>query len=81
MIELRLIHDGDFWIAGNGVWSARGRTLELLDDEVRSIVKKEHPGGDTKDLSVRMTFDNSTIPQWIRQYANHYFNRVISVDL
>jgi len=27
-----------------------------------------------------MYFDNSTIPQWIRQYAQHYFNRIVEIE-
>lgn len=36
--------------------------------------------GEGEKVEVFMAFDNSTIPQWIRQYAQHYFNRILVVD-
>ncbi len=28
-----------------------------------------------------MGYDFSVIPTWIRQYAYHYFNRIVTIDL
>jgi hypothetical protein len=80
MVELSLVHDGRFWIATGESWNARGETLEELDRAVGKIAReREKPDGD-RCLEVRMTFDNTVIPEWIRQYSNHYFNRLITVD-
>ncbi|MCP3943683.1 MAG: hypothetical protein GY710_19695 [Desulfobacteraceae bacterium] len=80
MIELVIDHDGVNWNAKNEVLSVSSPTLDGLDlaleEQMRNkgLVKK----GDKK--KVFMAFDNSTIPQWIRQYAQHYFNRVVEIS-
>jgi hypothetical protein len=80
MIELSLIHDGRLWVAKCDSWSAQGETIEELDAAVTQIARRrERPDGDGR-LKVRMTFDNMVIPEWIRQYSNHYFNRLITVE-
>ena len=83
MIELRLFYDGDSWIAENHSMSARGKTLPELDQAVASALreKKKDEHADQGPLKVRMYFDNSTIPQWMRQYSGHYFNRVVMINL
>ena len=81
MIDFRLVHDGADWVADDGHIRARGRTLQALDSALAAQLKAlpERYRGDT--LDVRMTFDNCVIPQWMRQYSNHYFNRVVTLRL
>ena len=83
MLELSLTHDGDVWIAQGVDISFRAITLKELDNQVRSKVKSMASLEDRKSgkIKVSMTFDNAVIPQWIRQYANHYFNRLLIVEL
>ena len=80
MIELTISHDGKNWIAKNDLLCAQAPTLEKLDNELRKVVKEKgylEPG---KRLDLFMAFDNSTIPRWIRQYSQHYFNRIVQVE-
>ena len=68
-------------LADDGQVEARGRTLPDLDVALAVVLSahpERYPSG---PLEVRMTFDNSVIPQWIRQYSNHYFNRVVTLRL
>ncbi|MFC1706722.1 DUF5395 family protein [Planctomycetota bacterium] len=81
LIELRLYHDGSFWVAENDSLSARGRTLPELDEAIGRTLKRDRAPSAEERVSVRMSFDNASIPQWIRQYSNHYFNRQVSLDL
>jgi hypothetical protein len=81
MIELSLIHDGRHWVARADSWTARGRTIQELDRAVAAIIRETRKPGDGRQLEVRMNFDTSVIPQWMRQYSNHYFNRLVKVDL
>jgi len=79
MIELIVSHDGKNWIARSDLLSAEAPTLEELDNKLRKMVKEKgylEPG---KSLDLFMAFDNSTIPLWMRQYSQHYFNRIIQV--
>ncbi len=81
MLDLRLIHDGKRWIAENGDVRAEADTLANLDLELARAFRDKGEGGGGDELYVRMTFDNGVIPQWIRQYSNHYFNRIVRLDL
>ena len=80
MLELRLVHDGGFWIAENGEFRVSGATLPALDLELARVLRHRRHCGES-EIEVRMTFDHSVIPQWIRQYSNHYFNRVVTLNL
>nr|VFK00801.1 MAG: hypothetical protein BECKH772A_GA0070896_102032 [Candidatus Kentron sp. H]VFK02265.1 MAG: hypothetical protein BECKH772B_GA0070898_102702 [Candidatus Kentron sp. H]VFK04712.1 MAG: hypothetical protein BECKH772C_GA0070978_102012 [Candidatus Kentron sp. H] len=79
-IELRLIHDGERWIARNDRLTAEGEALSDLDSDVRRALQEggKYPAGSR--LTVFMGFDFDTFPTWLRQYHAHYFNRVVSMD-
>ena len=82
MVELSLSHDGEFWIATNESLRARARTLAALDREVARRIGEIGGFASVEDtLEVRMVFDRSVIPEWIRQYSGHYFNRVVKMEL
>lgn len=81
MLDFRIVHDGSFWVAENGSFTARGRTLEELDRELLGAIRQSLRIEDAERLQIRMTFDGSTLPEWIRQYSSHYFNRVVTMKL
>jgi hypothetical protein len=81
MIEASLVHDGRFWIAWNDSWTVREETLEELDRAVARVVRDVEGPGVGRQVTVRMTFDRSVIPEWIRQYSQHYFNRLVTVEV
>lgn len=73
-------HDGTNWIAENGFLSVAAPTIEALDQGVGEALKRKSMLKKGDRLRVFMAFDNSTIPQWMRQYAQHYFNRVVEIE-
>ena len=79
MIELILTHDGKKWMARNDALVASAPTLDELDREVGRLLREAGLVRQGQTARVFMAFDNSTIPQWIRQYAQHYFNRIVEV--
>jgi hypothetical protein len=79
VLDFRIVHDGSFWVAENESFTARGRTLEELDRELLSAIRHGPCVEDSEQLQIRMTFDGSSLPEWIRQYSSHYFNRVVTV--
>ncbi|MCK4391026.1 MAG: DUF5395 family protein [Desulfobacterales bacterium] len=81
MIEFIVSHDGKNWIARNDELFAEAATLEELDNTLRNLVKQKGYVEKRKKLEIFMAFDNSTIPVWMRQYAQHYFNRIIRVEV
>jgi len=80
MKELSIIHDGKNWVAGNGEISFSAPTLDELDVQVAEHVRTSEALQRGEKREVRMYFNNAVIPQWIRQYAQHYFNRIIVVE-
>ena len=79
MLDFRIVHDGNFWVAENESFAARGRTLEELDRELLSAIQQSPRIEDGEPLQIRMTFDGSSLPEWVRQYSSHYFNRIVTV--
>jgi len=79
-IDLVITHDGANWVAQNDEIVAEGGTLPELDENVaRALRGSGRPVG--VKLRVFMGFDINSIPTWIRQYAPHYFNRMVDVEL
>jgi hypothetical protein len=79
MIELILSHDGVVWRARNDAVYAAAATLEELDAEIGRCFRRAGIARDNETIRVFMAFDNAGIPQWIRQYAQHYFNRIVDI--
>ena len=79
-LELTLTHDGRCWVVKNELPTASAKTLEELDLEVGRCLKRDGLLKEGESLRVFMAFDNSTLPQWIRQYAQHYFNRAVDIS-
>ena len=79
-IEFTIRHSGKDWCIENEILSTCAPTLDELDQQLKRLLleKKIHKKG--SKTKVYMYFDNSTIPQWIRQYAQHYFNRIVEIE-
>ena len=81
-LEMVLTHDGRDWVSRNDEQGIRvkGETLGALDAALMAALaaRPEYAG---RKVCVAMRFDNATIPTWIRQYASHYFNRLVELDL
>lgn len=80
-LEVRLIHDGIKWIAYHQNFEAGGQTLAELDQDLIRCLLDSRLFPENSCVTVFMIFDYSCIPAWIRQYAYHYFNRYIHLDL
>jgi hypothetical protein len=80
MMEFIVTHDGKNWIARHDALSAKAPTLEALDSELKRLLKEKGYLEEGQKLDIFMAFDNSTIPQWMRQYGQHYFNRMVRLE-
>lgn len=80
-LEVRLTHDGSRWIAHHPSFEACGKTLCELDEDVTRCLLDRQLFRQNNQVMVFMAFDYTCIPIWIRQYAYHYFNRYIRLDL
>lgn len=78
--EMSIVHDGINWVAKNDDMEISAATLEELDDLLRSTMKEKGllKHGECKDVYM---FSNNAvmIPQWMRPYSQHYFNRIVKV--
>ena len=79
-IELTIRHTGQNWFVENENLSLSASTLEDLDDQLKILLKRKKLHKKGTKTRVFMFYDNSTIPQWIRQYAQHYFNRILVIE-
>ncbi len=77
-VELVITHEGKRWVVRNDAITASGETLSELDANVAEVLREQ---GNFGKVTVFMGFKFSTIPTWIRQYASHYFNRYVLMDL
>jgi hypothetical protein len=81
-MELRLIHDGQRWVAGNERIAVSGSTLAELGENVKKALAETggYPPG-TK-VTVRLRFDYDTIPNasWYRQFMPYYFDHLLSFE-
>jgi hypothetical protein len=79
-LDLVITHDGMKWIAGNGELTASGRSLPELDADLAAALRRAGYAAGSR-LRVFMGFDMRTLPEWTRQYAPHYFNRFVDVEV
>ncbi len=80
-IELDLVHDGQDWVVSNDTLKAKGADLHALDDDLRCVLRQDGVFPPGSRVTVFMGFDFDTIPTWLRQYHNHYFNRLVTLKI
>ena len=79
-IDFTIVHRGNKWQAYNEFLQASADTLEELDQNIKTILAKDERIKKGDKVKLFMAFDNSTIPEWIRQYSQHYFNRIVEFE-
>ncbi len=77
-ITLSLKFDDSVWIAEGEGLKVIAKTLEDLDSAIEKVLRRRGYRG---KIEVFMKFNYSTIPQWIRQFHPHYFNRSIVLQI
>ena len=79
-LDMVIVHDGEKWIASSDSITVEGKSIPELDANLAKTLREsgEYQGS---RLTVFMGFDITTIPSWIHQYAPHYFNRYVHVDV
>ncbi len=78
-IVFKISHDGKDWVISNSLASMSSPTLEELDAGIGALLRERGFIKRGEKARVRMEFDNSSIPQWIRQYSQHYFDRIVEI--
>lgn len=74
-MEFTLTHDGEYWRAQAEGIDVRAESLTSLDDALLDQLRES--GCNNWPVNVVMRFDRNTLPDWMRQYAYHYFNRYV----
>jgi len=77
--DLVLRHDGWAWRLSGGGIELQGATLDELDLRLEKALEPEWRRRGR--IRVRMVSDNEMIPEWMRPYMNHYFNRILDLPL
>ncbi len=79
-MELVISHNGRHWIARHEDGQFIGQRLADIDTQVSRFVREVGAVKKGQKLQVKMFFDTRAIPQWMRQYSQHYFNRILEID-
>ncbi len=79
-LDFTIKYSGKNWIVENELLSSTAPTLDELDVNVKNLLIDKQIIKKGEKAKLFMAFDNSTIPQWIRQYAQHYFNRIVEIE-
>ncbi len=77
MMRFRLFFDGSWIAEGEGIRVSAG-SLEELDSRIIEELRKIGVRG---KVEVLYEFDIGTIPAWMRQFHQHYFNRRVVARL
>lgn len=71
-------HDGQNWTVTGETIKLTATSLDELDRKLESALR---PYWEQEAIEVFMVSDNGMIPEWIRPYMNHYFNRILELPL
>ncbi len=80
-VELTLGYEENYWIAKNNQIHLTASELSNLDTAVKKEIKQLQLFPEGSRVEVYMNFNQAYIPEWMRQYANHYFNRKITFTI
>lgn len=72
-LEVTLGHDGRHWFVSDHDRDIRASSVTEL--EHRLLAHLDASGSGSLDIHLRC--DRNLLPVWMRQYAAHYFNRII----
>jgi|Deesub1362A_J573_1020465.scaffolds.fasta_scaffold00311_42 hypothetical protein len=79
-LVFKITHNGREWVVRNESMTLSSPTLDELDIRMGELLRERGEIGQGERVRVIMEFDSSSIPQWIRQYTHHYFDRVVEIE-
>ncbi len=79
-IEMTLGHNGRDWVLSNENLVVSANSLDELDRKLEKAL--HHKWMDQQPLEVHMMSNNDEmIPEWMKPYMDHYFNRILELPL
>ncbi len=79
-IEMTLGHNGQDWVLSNENLVISANSLDELDRKLEKALHQEWQNN--QPLEVHMMSNNDEmIPEWMKPYMDHYFNRVLELPL
>lgn len=79
-MDFVIYHDGRNWCLANDQLRVFAPAIDALDAELTRVMRQQGHIKAGERKKVRMLYDYSTLPPVIRQYAQHYFNRVVEIE-
>ncbi|HUU01451.1 MAG TPA: DUF5395 family protein [Myxococcota bacterium] len=80
-LEMVISCDADRWVAKGDELVASGATWDELEEDLRrGLASSERYASGTR-VTVWMGCDGRMIPEWMRPYQCHYFNRVMHLQI
>ncbi len=74
------VRDGEWAAEGQGV-RVQAPTLAEVEEQVERQLRESGRFAAGEKVNVLMATDRGLMPEWMRPYQSHYFNRVISFVL
>jgi len=80
-LEMVISSEADGWVARGDEFVASGASFDELEEDLRRslVASKRYTVGTL--VSVWMGCDARMIPEWMRPYMCHYFNRVVHLQI
>jgi hypothetical protein len=76
-MELQLRRQGGRWVASGELFTVAAADLAGLDRLVGAELARRGLLTEGARTRVWMRFDRNGLPEWIRQYSGHYFDRIV----
>lgn len=80
-LEAIIRHDGRVWTVDAAGLSVSGLTLPELDRTLAAALRRAGRFAPGARVRVFMGFDHESLPRWLWQYASHYFNRSVDLEI
>jgi hypothetical protein len=80
-IEFVLKYQGSRWTAQSEDLHASALSIGELDEKIEKAVCQSGRFPRGKRVQVLLLCDARVIPAWMRPYHDHYFNRLLSIDV
>jgi hypothetical protein len=80
-LEFVLEFQENRWTAQSGDLRACGESIEELDQNIKAAVGSSGKFPRGRRVAALLLCDARVIPDWMRPYHGHYFNRLIYIDL
>ncbi|PID41927.1 MAG: hypothetical protein CR981_02815 [Proteobacteria bacterium] len=79
-VEMTLGHDGCNWVLSNQNLVVSANSLDELDRKLEEALSDKWQKDQPFEVHM-MSNNDEMIPEWMKPYMDHYFNRILELPL